>query len=138
MSSLSLARIIPLKTFREVDGALTAIESNKNLPFEIKRVFYIFDAIQDSKRGEHAHIECEQFLIALHGHCDVRCFDGLEYKNFSLNSPEFGLYIPKMIWAEEVYKSNNTIVLVLADQLYQPTDYIRSLADYKTKLNITK
>lgn len=110
-----------------------AIYEEGLVPFPIKRVFTI-NAQQSCKRGLHAHKECAQLLVCLTGQCIVTCDDGKDRQSFTLESPEKGLLIPPSIWAEQEYEPN-TILMVLTDQLYDESDYIR---DYDQFLKYRK
>lgn len=106
-------------------GNITPIQGKLNIPFEIARVFYIYDIPGGESRGAHAHKECHQFLIAASGSFDVFMDDGINKKNATLNRPYFGLHIPPLIWAHELNFSSGAICLVLTSMKYDPGDYIR-------------
>lgn len=112
-------------------GNITVIENGKNLPFNVKRIFYSYDIPGGENRGGHAHIECHQFLIAASGSFEVILDDGRTKKSVFLNQPYQGLHIPPGIWASEVNFSSGSICLVLASHKYEEADYIR---DYKKYL----
>lgn len=107
-------------------GHLAVISNNLDLPFNIERVFYLYDIPGGESRGAHAHKECHQFLIAASGAFEVNVDDGKNSKSFNLNRPDFGLYIPPGIWAAEKNFSSGSICLVLASHMYSEVDYIRS------------
>lgn len=120
------------KIQHERAGNITPIANNIEVPFEIKRVFYIYDIPGGEDRGAHAHKECHQFLIAASGSFEIELDDGKIRRTVVLNRPYFGLHIPPGIWAAEKGFSSGAICLVLASEKYNEQDYIR---DYKTYLN---
>jgi hypothetical protein len=109
-------------------GSISIIEGLKNLPFEPKRVFYIYDIPAGEARGAHAHKKCHQFVIAASGSFEVALDDGENKKTVALNRPFYGLHIPPGIWAHELNFSSGAICLVFASQKYNGADYLR---DYK-------
>ena len=117
-------------------GKLIAIEQLKNIPFEIKRVYYIFDTKKEAKRGFHAHKNLEQVAICVSGSCKFLLDDGKErVKDIILNSPNKGLFIGKMIWREMYDFSDDCVLLVIASDYYDESDYIR---DYEEFLKLVK
>ncbi len=106
-------------------GYLTSLESLKNIPFDIKRVYYTYGVPTKQKRGFHAHKNLEQVLICINGSVKVKCFNGKEVKIYSLDKPNEGLYIGPMVWREIYDYSENTVLIVLASELYDEKDYIR-------------
>ena len=106
-------------------GNITPIHGNKEIPFDIKRVFYLYDIPGGASRGAHAHKECHQFLIAVSGAFEVSLDDGNVQRLVSLNRPYFGLHIPPGIWASEINFSSGAVCLVFASHLYDEQDYIR-------------
>ena len=112
-------------------GSLVAIEASKNIPFEIKRLFYIFDTKNDITRGQHANKESKFILIPLNGSCKVRLFDGNSETTVSLSKNNSGLFIDRMIWKDMFDFSTDAVLLVLSNQLYNPDDYISDLETYK-------
>ena len=117
-----MARIFKLKTNLDNRGALTVIE--KNLPFEIKRVYYIYNLKDDRKRGGHRHKKTIQALICLQGECDVFCDNGIEKITYSLNAPDQCLLLNPEDWHTMQNLKKNPILLVLASEEYDPDDYI--------------
>jgi len=111
-------------------GNITPVENNKQIPFEIKRVFYLYDIPGGEDRGAHAHKECHQLLIAASGSFDIFLDDGVNKKTVSLNRPYLGLHIPPGIWAAEQSFSSGSICLVLASELYNEKDYIRRYQNF--------
>ncbi len=115
---------------RERSGALTALESFKDLPFEINRVFYLYDIPGGENRGGHAHKLCHQLLIAASGAFDAKIDDGIRSQVIRLDRPYYGVYVPPGIWAEELNFSSGSICLVLASHAYDESDYIRDYSEF--------
>ncbi len=115
---------------RERSGALTALESFKDLPFEINRVFYLYDIPGGENRGGHAHKLCHQLLIAASGAFDAKIDDGMRSQVIRLDRPYCGVYVPPGIWAEELNFSSGAICLVLASHDYDEADYIRDYSEF--------
>ena len=111
-------------------GHITPVNNNIEIPFEIKRVFYLYDIPGGESRGAHAHKECHQFLVATSGSFEVLLDDGKTKRQIMLNRPNVGLHIPPMIWASEMNFSAGSICLVLASHLYDELDYIRTYHDF--------
>ena len=111
-------------------GNITPVHNDKEVPFAIKRVFYLYDIPGGESRGAHAHKECHQFLIAVSGAFEVLLDDGRTQRVMQLNRPYFGLHIPPMIWASEMNFSSGAVCLVLASDVYRDEDYIKSYDDY--------
>jgi len=116
-------------------GNISIIENNAGLPFDVKRLFYIYDIPGGEDRGAHAHRECHQFLIAVSGSFEVEMDDGKNKRTVLLNRPYYGLHIPPGIWAAEKGFSSGGICLVLTSHIYDENDYIR---DYATFLDFRK
>ncbi len=114
-------------------GSLVAIENNKDIPFEIKRVFYIYNTQNDSPRGCHANKKSQFVLIPLQGSCKVKIRLPHEEKIYTLNTPEQGLWLNNMVWKEMYDFSPQTTLLILSDHLYDASEYI---SDYNEYLNI--
>ncbi len=115
---------IIFKTNTNEDGNLIAIEQNKDIPFEIKRIFYIFGTKGDKIRGEHANARSEFVLISVAGSCKVRTHDGKNEHFFDLDSPEKGLYLNKLVWKDMYQFSPDCVLLVVTNELYDPSEYI--------------
>lgn len=111
-------------------GSLIAIESNKDIPFEIKRVYYIFDTKEDVVRGHHAHKTLQQVLINVCGSCTIVLDDGKERTEVLLDKPDLGLYIGPGIWREMRNFSPGSVLLVLASDWYNEADYIRDYSEF--------
>ena len=119
---------LPKITMRQ--GNITPIEGIKNLPFEVRRVFYTYDIPGGECRGAHAHKECHQFLVAASGSFEVALYDGVNKRTVLLNRPFYGLHVPPGIWAAEQGFSSGSGCLVLASHKYDANDYIRDYNDY--------
>lgn len=117
--------LIELPCIKNRTGNITAIENNEEIPFNINRIFYLYDIPGGESRGAHAHKECHQFLIATSGSFEVQLDDGKVKKTVMLNQPYRGLHIPPGIWASEVNFSSGAICLVMASHTYDESDYIR-------------
>ena len=117
--------IINLPKIEDSRGNLTFIEEESQIPFAIKRVYYLYDVPAGSERGGHAHIALNQIIIALAGSFDVELDDGKTRKTFSLNRPYEGLYVCPGIWRELKNFSSGSVCLVLASNLYSEDDYYR-------------
>lgn len=107
---------------------LTIMESI-NLPLAVKRIFVI-KGNQNETRGHHAHRQVTQYLVCVHGSCEVVCDDGLEKKTFSLNTLNQALLLPPGIWAEQTYLEKDTTLMVACDALYDEADYIRDYEEF--------
>ena len=122
--------LIELPKIENRSGNLTSIQNSIEIPFDVKRIFYLYDIPGGKDRGAHAHIECHQFLIAGSGSFDVLLDDGKSKKLVTLNQPYKGLHIPPGIWASEVNFSSGSICLVLASHKYEESDYIRGYKEF--------
>ena len=122
--------IIELHKFHDPEGNLTPVYSNVHVPFDIKRVFYLYDIPGGESRGAHAHKECHQFLVAASGAFEVVLDDGVNKRTVLLNRPFYGLHIPPGVWAAEQGFSSGSVCLVLASEKYDEADYIRSYEDF--------
>ena len=111
-------------------GNLSVVGSEIDVPFDIKRVFYLYDIPGGEDRGAHAHKECHQFLIAASGCFDVVLDDGTNKRTVTLNRPYYGLHIPPGIWAAEQGFSSGSVCLVLTSDKYNESDYIRDYNEF--------
>ena len=130
MKTIQDIQVIELPVIHFRAGNISPIENLKEIPFETKRVFYLYDIPGGESRGAHAHKECWQFLIAASGSFEVLADDGFEKKSYFLNRPNKGLLIPPGIWASELEFSSGSVCLVLASDHYEPGDYIRNYEEY--------
>jgi hypothetical protein len=124
-------QIIQLPKFLDPRGNLSFIENEKNIPFNIKRTYWIYDVPGGETRGGHAYHHLQEFIVALSGSFDVVLNDGNKEHRFHLNRSYYGLYVPKMYWRSMENFSTNALALVLADNDYNETDYIRDFEKFK-------
>ena len=120
-----------MRTIIEQDGNLVPIESNGDVPFPIRRVFYVYGVRDSDVRGQHSHFKTKQLLICIHGKIEVTCDDGTNRKKYLLESPQQGLLIPEMIWDEQKYLTEDSVLLVFANTKYDITDYINDYDEFK-------
>lgn len=128
-------RVLNFTDLGDERGKLVVIEGGQNVPFEIKRVFYIYGSDSTVVRGEHANKESEFVLINVAGTSKVRITDGKEEIIVELNKPMMGVYIPRMIWKDMYDFSSDSVLLVLASTHYDGNEYIRNYDEY---LNVIK
>ena len=119
-------------------GMLVALEEYKDIPFEIKRVYYMYDTKKDVHRGFHAHKSLEQILICIHGSCKVLLDNGTEKKIVSLEKPYEGLYIANNMWREMYDFSEDAVLMVLASEYYKEEDYIRDYNEFLRMVGVEK
>jgi hypothetical protein len=131
LNLLDRCRIVDLPRILDPRGSLTFIEAGGHVPFDIRRVYYLYDVPGGASRGGHAHKELSQLIIAMSGSFDVILDDGLTNKRVHLNRSYYGLYICPMVWRELDNFSSGSVCLVLASNLYSESDYYREYADYK-------
>lgn len=132
---MSLINLIKFPALGDERGALVALEANRQIPFDIKRVYYIYGTAQGVARGFHAHKALKQVAICLKGSCRFVMDDGKDKQDVILATPEKGLLINAMQWHEMYDFSEDCVLMVLADQLYDESDYIR---DYDYFLSVAK
>lgn len=113
-------------------GQLVAIETMKDIPFEVRRVYYIYDTLPGVRRGFHAHRELEQVLLCVHGSCKIHLDNGTDTAEVLLDKPNEGLYISNDMWREMYDFSDGAVLLVLASEYYDEKDYIRNYEDFLT------
>ena len=129
--TLNDVKLIDLKTITAADGSLVPIESNIDIPFEIKRIFYVYGVDGQDDRGKHSHHQTKQVLICLNGLVEVLCDDGENRKIYVLDEPNTALYIPELIWDEQRYLSKDSVLLVLSNTNYDISDYIEDYDEFK-------
>jgi dTDP-4-dehydrorhamnose 3,5-epimerase-like enzyme len=122
--------MIDLPKIADPRGNLTFVEAGRNIPFEIKRVFYLYDVPGGESRGGHAHRKCQQFIVAMSGSFDVLVDDGKKRRTFTLNRSYYGLYLPSMIWREMANFSSGSVCMVLASEFYEESDYFRQYDEF--------
>ena len=116
-------------------GSLISLEENKNIPFEIKRVYYIFNTLEGIRRGFHAHKKLKQLLVCVSGSCKILLDDGKSKEEISLDNPNKGLLIESMIWREMFDFSPDCVLMVLANEVYEESDYFRDYQQFLSYLN---
>jgi dTDP-4-dehydrorhamnose 3,5-epimerase-like enzyme len=124
--------LIQLQRHGDHRGGLVALEENENVPFSVKRVYYLFDTRAGVRRGLHAHRSLNQLAIAVRGSCQFILDDGEERVELTLDNPAQGLLIRPGVWREMYAFSEDCVLMVLADQLYDADDYIRDYAEFLT------
>lgn len=129
------AKIIDLPKILDKRGNLSIIEEFKNIPFKIKRTYWIYDVPGGEARGGHAYRENQEFIVALSGSFDVVLDDGREKKTFHMNRSYYGLYVPKGFWREMNNFSTNSLALILASTPYNADDYIYDYLEFKKMID---
>jgi hypothetical protein len=130
MISVDDCKVIQLPRIHNRAGNITPVHNSVEIPFDVKRVFYLYDIPGGESRGAHSHKACHQFLIAASGSFEVSLDDGTNKSIVQLNRPYCGLHIPPGIWASEINFSSGAICLVLASHTYNESDYIRDYNDF--------
>jgi dTDP-4-dehydrorhamnose 3,5-epimerase-like enzyme len=128
-------KLIDLPKIAEPRGNLTFIEGSRHVPFDIQRVYYLYDVPGGSERGGHAHKNLHQLIIAMSGSFDIVLDDGRDKKRFHLNRSYYGLYVCPMIWREMDNFSSGAVCLVLASNLYDESDYYRDYSQFINAIN---
>jgi WxcM-like, C-terminal len=132
--ALSDCQIVNLPKIAEPRGNLTFIEAGRHVPFDIRRVYYLYDVPGGSERGGHAHKELRQLIVAMSGSFDVILDDGQQKQRFHLNRSYYGLYVCQMVWRELDNFSSGSVCLVLASNSYDESDYYRDYQDFLNAL----
>lgn len=130
-TSVRDCRLVELPKIGEPRGNLTFIEGGVHIPFDIRRVYYLYDVPGGASRAGHGHRDLQQFIIAMSGSFQVVVDDGRQRKSFQLNRSYYGLYIPRMIWREIEDFSSGAVCTVLASTLYEEADYFRDYAEFQ-------
>ncbi len=135
-----MSRLIDIKRLKapvitDPRGNLSFLESHRHIPFEFKRIYYLYDVPGGAQRGGHAHLNLRQFIIAISGSFDIVLDDGFERKRVHLNRSHTGLLLPNMIWRELDNFSSGSVCMVLASEYYEEHDYIR---DYRQFVNLAR
>ena len=133
--SLADCSILNLPIVHDQRGNLTVVESGRSIPFDFKRVYYLYDVPGGSERGGHAHKNLHQLIIAMSGSFDVVLDDGLESRSFHLNRSYYALYVCPMMWREINNFSSGSVCMVLASDFFDEGDYIRDKAAFDQLAN---
>jgi dTDP-4-dehydrorhamnose 3,5-epimerase-like enzyme len=123
-------KVVELPKIADPRGNLTFVEGGRHIPFEIKRIFYLYDVPGGETRAGHALRKCHQFIIALSGSFDLILDDGTRKERYHLNRSYYGLYVPPLIWREIENFSTNSVCLVMASEFYNEDDYFREYPDF--------
>lgn len=129
-----MSRLINLQKKDDERGALTVLENDTEIPFTIKRVYYLTNMANGVSRGFHAHKKLEQLAICIAGSCEILLDDGNKQTSYLLNSSDIGLYIGNYVWREMHNFSTNCVLMVLASELYDEDDYIRDYSIFKKEV----
>jgi len=127
---MSLIKTLEFDVLGDERGSLISLEENKNIPFDIKRIYYIFDTKQEVSRGFHAHKSLQQVAICVKGSCCFTLDDGQTRESILMNSPNIGLYIDNHKWREMHDFSKDCVLIVLASDYYDEADYIRNYDEF--------
>jgi hypothetical protein len=132
--SLDNCRIVNIPKISDPRGNLSFIEGDRHIPFEIKRVYYLYDVPGGAERGAHAHKDLHQLIISMSGSFDIHLDDGFKKKTFHLNRSYFGLYVCPMIWRELDNFSSGGVCMVLASNYYLDSDYLHEYDDFLSRV----
>ena len=130
MTTIDDIRLFSLRTVIEPDGKLVPIESDRDIPFVIKRMFYVFGVHNQNDRGKHSHYNTKQILICINGEIDILCDDGNKRETYTLKKKNQAFYLPEMIWDEQIYVDKKTLLLVIANTNYNKDDYIEDYDNF--------
>lgn len=122
--------VVNLSAITDQRGSLVALEKSDLIPFDIKRVYYLFNLPENSRRGFHAHIKLQQFAVCINGSCDFLLDNGNARQVVKLKSPKQGLLVDNFVWHEMYNFSSDCILLVAASDIYKEDDYIRNYKDF--------
>lgn len=128
--SINDCKIIDLPRINDPRGNLTFVEGQVHIPFDVRRVYYLYDVPGGAERGGHAHKALHQLIIAMSGSFDIHLDDGTTKKTFHMNRSYFGLYVPTMIWREIDNFSSGAVCMVLASERYEEADYYRDYQEF--------
>lgn len=131
-------KIIDFQKHGDDRGMLIALETNKEVPFVIRRVYYMYDTLKDVRRGFHAHKKLQQILICTSGSCKIHLDNGTETAEVVLDKPYEGLYVSNDMWREMYDFSEDAVLMVLASELYDESDYIRNYDEFIKYVNRKK
>ena len=130
-----ITKLEEFKVLGDHRGQLVALEANRQIPFDVKRVFYIYGTLDGIPRGNHSHYKTKQFLIAVNGSCKVTLDNGKTKETFDLNRPNLGLFQDALIWGSMHDFSSDCVLMVLADEFYDESDYIRDYDKFLKESN---
>lgn len=130
--TLDDVKLLYLPKILDDRGNLSFFQNNDQIPFAMKRVYWIYDVPGGEHRGSHAYKELQEIIIALSGSFDVVLHDGRNEKKYTLNHAYYGLYVPKMIWRQMENFSTNSIAFIAADREYDASDYIRDFKQFQS------
>lgn len=130
-----ISKLVELNVMGDDRGKLIALEENKEIPFDMKRVFYIFGTNSDLPRGEHSHYKTKQFLVAVNGSCKVTLDNGKEKQTFNLDDRNLGLFQDALIWGTMHDFSEDCVLMVLANDFYDSKDYITDYNVFLKEVN---
>ena len=128
--SIDKCKIFQLPRINDPRGNLTFVEANRHIPFDIRRVYYLYDVPGGAERGGHAHKDLHQLIIAMSGSFDIHLDDGVSKKTINMNRSFYGLYVCPMIWREIDNFSSGAVCMVLASDYYDESDYYRIYSDF--------
>lgn len=131
LSRICDCRIITLDRITHENGSLTVVENTDCYPFDVKRIFYLYDIPGDTERGGHSHYKAQELIIAVSGSFDVTLTDGHDTHTFTLNRPYRALYIPAGMWRNLNNFSSGSVCLVLTSEVYSESDYVRDFEKFK-------
>ena len=131
-STVNDCKIIQLSKIHNRAGNITIVENNMDIPFDVKRIYYLYDIPSNETRGGHAHKELYQLIIGASGSFNVNLYDGVDKKTIFLNRPDFGLLIVPGIWRDLSDFSSGSVCLVFASEIYSENDYIRNYDEFIT------
>lgn len=130
MPDVANCHLVSLPRISDGRGSLSFIQPGPNLPFDIQRVYYLYEVGEGQARGAHGHRRLEQLMVAVAGAVDVECDDGRRRRTFRLDSPDVGLYVCPMIWRNLTGFRTGTVCMVLASELYDEADYFRNYDEF--------
>lgn len=136
--TLDLCHVVNLPKVQDPRGNLTFIEAGNHIPFDIKRVYYLYDVPGGAERGAHGHRALRQLIIAMSGSFDVVLDDGAHKRRFHMNRSYFGLYVAPMMWRDITNFSSGAVCMVLASEVYSEDDYFRNYDDFLNAIPETK
>ncbi|MBB2954342.1 FdtA/QdtA family cupin domain-containing protein [Sphingobacterium sp. JUb56] len=133
---MNTVKLIDLPKILDKRGNLSFFENNHQIPFEIKRTYWIYDVPGGETRGSHAFKEQQEFIVALSGSFDVVLHDGNEERTYSMNRSYSGLYIPRMMWRKIDNFSTNSLALIVSDRNFEESDYIRDFEEFMQLIKV--